>query len=177
MNKNPHLYHPVSRLLHWISVPLIIAVLLTGLDLDGMERGPEKSAAIALHTSLGATLAFALIARLLWRGIPSPPPLPRNLAERRRRIAKISHVLIYTLLFTQILMGDLAMLTVTDIVIWDVITIPTPFERNLELHHLFEDIHGVIWWFIAGLLTIHMAAAVSLFTARDPESGHAAWRM
>ena len=175
---NPHLYHPISRLLHWVSVPLFIAVLMTGLDLESFApRSPEKLAATALHVSLGATLATMLILRLIWRGIKPPPPIPTFIDERRRKIARISHVLLYVLLFAQIILGDLTMLTVTDIVIWDTITIPTPFERDIPLHKSIKSVHQTLWYGVVGLIVIHVIAAVSLYTKADPDTKHSAFRM
>ena len=60
----PARYHSGSIALHWIHAGLILTLIFIGLSIDDLARGPERSATIGLHKSLGLSALLVLVLRL-----------------------------------------------------------------------------------------------------------------
>ena len=82
---------PVSQLLHWLIVILILGMGTVGLVMTEMRNSPDKIQVYLLHKSFGITVLALVTLRLLWRlyaGTPRPVPGTPHWQER---IAALMH--------------------------------------------------------------------------------------
>lgn len=68
---------PVSQLLHWVIVLLLLMLSTIGLLLDSLPVSPKYFWVFDLHKSTGLTLLALVVLRIGWRlyaGAPKPVP-------------------------------------------------------------------------------------------------------
>lgn len=95
---SPERYSRTAMALHWTGAVLVAANLAAGYWMEGRPRGPQKMEAFQLHMSLGATILVLSLARLGWRLVTPPPPLPPGLGTGQRALVGATHLGFYTLL-------------------------------------------------------------------------------
>ena len=87
---NPHAFHPLHRLLHWLMAILIIAMLFIGVSMVA-DLSPRHPLLVELHKATGLALLLLVVVRIGVRLTLPHPPLPPGLAVpatlRRRRLA------------------------------------------------------------------------------------------
>src|SRR5882762_5910590 len=87
-----------AKLFDWVMAALILAQIALGVMAASWRVSPTKIELFFWHKSTG-TLILALVAlRLLWRLASSAPLLPPGMAAWERAAARLSHVLLYTLM-------------------------------------------------------------------------------
>lgn len=154
-------YGLVQIVLHW-SIALAILVLLPlGLWMTGLDYyDPWYRRAPDIHRALGILVALLLLARLTWR-LSAPVPAPLAPDRVQRRLARVTHALLYLLPIAMVLSGYLLSTAdgrAVDVFGW--------FEVPATLHGIDgqEDIAGDIHFALAmaliGLLLLHVAAAL-----------------
>src|SRR3954462_4837296 len=95
----------LSKALHWIIVLLIINQWLIAERAASLPKGPALISALAWHKSFGITILLLAVLRLLWRWMSPVPALSAETRPWERVLAKISHVLLYALIFALPLSG------------------------------------------------------------------------
>lgn len=120
-----------------------------------------------LHNTLGFLLLFVVVARLSWRGTQITPELPGALLAYQRWLAKLTHVVLYGLLLVYPLTGWAALSAYEfEFPIfffgWDSVPgiVPSVKEGAAFDYRFFADIHKACWKFGAGLLSLHVVAAI-----------------
>src|SRR6185369_12844326 len=94
----------LTKALHWVIVLLIINQWLIAERADEL-KGLEKLQALAWHKSFGMTILMLAIVRLVWRWANPVPDLRAETRPWERVLAKVSHVLLYDLIFAMPLSG------------------------------------------------------------------------
>src|SRR6478735_6537865 len=94
----------LTKALHWIIVMLIINQWLIAERADDL-KGLEKLQALAWHKSFGITILMLAVIRLVWRLLNPVPDLTAETRPWERVLAKVSHVLLYALIFALPLTG------------------------------------------------------------------------
>ncbi|QYU67825.1 cytochrome b/b6 domain-containing protein [Leptolyngbya sp. 15MV] len=97
-------YTRIAKWFHWLTVPPMLLVLLSGLTIRFM-KDEVKMSFYALHESLGLIILFLALARLVWRGLNPPPPLPAHVPRNMRMAAASVHHALYIALILQPLLG------------------------------------------------------------------------
>lgn len=99
-------YDVVTRLLHWLTVMLLLAQFAVGYGMgtvsewiSGTDDSDADESAVFAHAWLGAAILVLATVRLLWRQIAGLPPWAAQLTERDRRLAHRTEQLLYVLLF------------------------------------------------------------------------------
>ena len=150
-----------SRLLHWLTALLILAMAVIGLTMDSIARS-QGPGIYTLHKSLGITVLVLVIVRLGWRlyaGKPAPlPGIPRW----QGWLADGMHGLLYLLLLTMPLSGWLMDSAGTPRP-WKVFgwfELPAISGRSAELAETANQIHVTGFWVLAAMTALHVAAAL-----------------
>lgn len=153
-------YGQAAKTLHWLMAFILIGLIVLGLYMADQPRGEEKNILIRLHASIGL-LAIALTTlRLVWR-LANPQPASLNGSRWKLILEKLVHTGLYAIVFWQVITGSMTLMTVGwDVPFFDLFSIATPFERNMEQHHFWEDLHVTGWYVFAALLALHASAIV-----------------
>jgi cytochrome b561 len=154
----------ISKALHWIIVLLIINQWVIGMRADSLPLGLAKLQALAWHKSFGITILALAVVRLAWRWMNPVPDLSAETRPWERVLAKISHLLLYALIFALPLTGWLMSSAKNYPVSWfGLVQLPdlvapgeALFQQMRGLHHkLFAALVAVAGLHIAGALKHH----------------------
>ena len=120
----------------------------------------QELALLANHKSVGITIFFCAVARLVWRlrqGTPRPLPMPgwQTIASR------ISHWSFYGLIFLMPITGWLMSSASAYSVSWfNLVPLPDLVAADAELAEVFEEIHETLAKLLLVLAAVHIAAAL-----------------
>jgi cytochrome b561 len=150
----------VAQFLHWLIVALIIVQVTLALWADELH-GMRKLAMLARHKSFGITILGLATLRLLWRWMNPKPPLPATLKPYERRLAHLSHTLLYVLLFALPLSGWMMSSARGFPVSWfGFFQLPDLVPKSKPLYEALVDTHVVLACLLGVVVTLHVAAAV-----------------
>jgi cytochrome b561 len=176
-------YNAVSMTLHW----LIAALILTNIGLAwyfNSLTGLPKIPPVQLHKSFGITILLLSLARLAWRIVSPPPPLPDTLTAWERIGAGTVYVLFYVVMIGMPLSGwaltsASAIIRFEPIKLFGIIPWPAiaplahlPPSSMKQTHDAFVTVHSLLADLVYGLIVIHVAAALRhLVLLRDGVMG------
>lgn len=159
----------VSQGLHWLVAALILAQGVLGLVMVGLPNSPDKIHLYALHKSIGLTVLALAVLRLGWRlyaGAPAPLP---GLHGWQRVGARLSHRLLYLLLFAVPLSGWLFNSAAGFPMQWfGLFNLPALAAADPALRAFAAALHAWLFWLLVAVTLAHAAAALHHhFVARD----------
>ncbi|MEO1193906.1 MAG: cytochrome b/b6 domain-containing protein [Pseudomonadota bacterium] len=155
-------YGVAQRLLHWLTVLLVLALLLCALGNSLVYEGQPVLAEtlVQIHMSLGATVFLLTLARALLRQLQPPPALPESLSAARAGIARGLHLCLYLLLLAIPVTGYLKLAWLGfEIRLFDLITLPS-LALDIEASALARRLHWMLAISLTALLATHIAAAL-----------------
>ena len=154
-------YTPVARLLHWTVAGLILFQIPLAYYMISLPLSPDKLANYALHKSMGLTIFGLSAARLAWRWLHQPPPLPAAMGIMERRLARLTHVLLYTITFAMPLTGWLGSSAANfPVSLFGLVTLPDLVAPDRALHEALELTHRVLAYTLFALFSGHLGAAL-----------------
>lgn len=178
-------YNAVAMSLHW----LIAILLVTNIGLAwyfNTLHGLAKVAIIQIHKPVGITILILSLARLAWRFVSPPPPLPAHVVGWERAAARTVYVLFYVVMIGMPLSGWLMVSASKTIGVYPIsffnlfhfpaygpfTTLPT--AQMHRTHELFEKVHFTGAKLAYALIVLHVGAALRhQFIKRD----EVVWRM
>lgn len=99
-------WHGGQQAFHWLTVMMVFGQLSIGVWLTRTPfESPLRVPLFDFHTSLGLTILLVTAARLFWRLTHPRPPLPGDMPALQRGVARITHVLLYVMLFVMPVLG------------------------------------------------------------------------
>lgn len=157
-------YSRTAIALHWAIAALVLATIPLGWFGATYETEIAQSATNA-HKSIGILILTLTLARVAWRLSHKPPALPETMAPALRWVAKITHVLFYTLLLVLPLSGWWMSSAVPDpgrhefgFGFFNVPFLPVP--RGWPSAGPAHFIHTNLAWLMIGLVLLHIGAAL-----------------
>lgn len=149
-----------AKLLHWAMALILISMIAFGLFISDLPRGEEKSALIRLHASTGLLAMMLLLVRFSWKlGNASPSALSN--VSWQVNLATLVHWSFYGVVSFQVVSGSMSLLTVGwGLPFYGLFSIPTPYARDMDLHHFWEELHVAGWYAFAALFVLHIAAVL-----------------
>ena len=158
-------YGTPAILLHWLQAALVLWLLWRGWSMIDLAKGAERTAAYGLHKSFGICALLLIAVRLAWRWRHPPPPL---LAVGRQAVlAAAAHRVIYGLLVLVPLAGYAASSFAPYAIKlfgWELPGLGWP---DTAINGVFKLLHRVSGWALAGMIVLHVAAAVWHGLRRD----------
>lgn len=149
-----------AKTLHWGMALLIISLVALGLYMSGLPRGDAKSELIRLHASSGLLAFMLLTIRFGWK-LSNKSPSPLSDIKWQVALSKLVHWAFYAVIAGQVVSGSLSLMTVGwDVPFFGLFSIPTPYERDMALHHYWEDWHVTAWYTLAVLFALHIGAVL-----------------
>lgn len=155
-------YSRIARLIHWTMALLILAmipvgVLMTQPDLD---RSLQNTLFI-FHKNIGILLLVLIVLRIGYRLTHRPAPLPSDLPEWQHRAAGLSHLAIYALLLIMPVAGYIRVKAGGfPIESLDSLGMPSLVMRSDALAEIAKSIHYLGGFVLAGLVAMHIGAAL-----------------
>jgi cytochrome b561 len=179
--------------LHWLIAALIVTNIGLAWAFNGLPlgltpemHGPAKIALLQIHKPIGILVLLLSLARLAWRFISPPPPLPAYVRGWERIAANSTYVLFYLFMIAMPLTGWAMVSASKTIAVypisffglakWPAISalahMPAPAQH--AWHELFSNAHTTLAWIAYALVLLHVGAALRhQFIKRDA----VLWRM
>ncbi len=174
-------YTAVAIVLHWAIAAAILGMIPLGWWMgDALEVSSTQAQAIAayqLHKSVGLTILMLSLARLAWRLMHPPPPLPANMPKWESTIATLTHWAFYFIIIAMPLTGWLHVSTGWSVDDNRPLNVPTLYFGLFQVPHLFGLAgladgarasvaavigfsHSKMAWGAVGLTALHVGAAL-----------------
>ncbi len=154
-------YHPVAKLLHWITAIAVFGLIGLGLWMTDLPIGLPKLQAYAWHKWIGLTVLLLTIVRLIWRWRSPPPPLPVAVTPWERRLAPLGHRALLCLLLALPLSGWLMSSAGGVAIYWfGLLRVPDLLSRDPRLFETLRTLHHWLAWLIMAVIALHLAAIV-----------------
>jgi cytochrome b561 len=163
-------YTRTAALLHWGHAALLIALVAIGLNMVELPKGAERSAAYALHKSLGLIALAVILVRLGWRLYRPPPPHP-GLDGAERALANTMHRLLYLLLLLVPLTGFASICFTQYPLAFFGLPLPKPGWPDPDLNAFFGLLHKASLVTLGLAVGLHLGAVVRHSLRRDGTLG------
>ena len=152
-------YGLISKLLHWISAILLFIQIPLGFYLVDLDFGPERLTVEDIHVTVGLSVFYLVILRLLYKIFNPTPRLEPSVFKGQKFLAKLNHVMLYVTILSISISGILKKLFngETLMIIFKKIKI----QDNFELGELFYDIHVISNYVLIVLIIIHILAVIT----------------
>jgi cytochrome b561/polyisoprenoid-binding protein YceI len=172
-------YSIVAIVLHWSIAALIVLQVVLAGRMDGAP-GVARFEVTQLHKSVGITVLLLSLLRLAWRLMNPPEPLPRTMARWERRLAGLTHVLLYVVMIGMPLTGWIMVSTSAlgrPTILFGLVNWPhVPGLPDLApaaktaWHNVAETGHGLMAKATYVLVGLHVAGALKhqLFSRDEP---------
>ena len=176
-------YTKTAIVFHWVIALFIIFNICIGSFMESLEQ-PLRTRVVSVHASLGMTVLGLAVLRILWRVTHRPPDFPATMATWEKNVAHLAHAFLYFLMVTvplagfSILSSNAPRPPGTGIRIWILTDIPriSVLQQNPDagyrriLHDFYLEMHHLGGWILAGLVVLHVAAALKhQFVDKHPE--------
>ena len=151
-------YSLPAIVLHWAQAAIVLWLLWLGWTMVDMPKGGERTAAYGLHKSMGLVALLLVVIRLGWR---HRSPAPALLGQGWEvKLAQLTHRLLYIFLLCAPLSAYFASSFSSyplKFFGFEIIKAGWPDEG---INAVFKLAHQVFVWGGAGLVVLHVAAAV-----------------
>ena len=154
-------YTRTAIFLHWLVAVLVLGQFSLGWLMQEIPKSPAgvRADAFNFHKSIGLCLLGLMLFRLGWRlshRAPAWPTMPRW----QRRLAGITHALLYVALIVMPLAGYLGSVFSGYPVKWFGIVLPAWGADVPDVKEAMRTTHLVTSFVLAGLVSLHVAGAV-----------------
>ena len=152
-------YSPAQQTMHWLTVLLMFSILPVAWVLVSVkEETPIFFFWMDVHESIGLSILALTTARIVWRFFDPPPPYLTHSALWNRRIARIVHLGLLTMMIIMPVSGFLwATGHGHDVAPFNLVRLPRIAFNNRGLGDAAEAIHQYGQWFVYGLIGLHLA--------------------
>ncbi len=153
-------YTSTAIALHWLLALAILGSLAVGQTMADMPLSPLRLKLYNWHKWAGIVILTLSAVRLLWRlGHRPPPDVP--MPGWQRQAAHATHVAMYLLFFAVPLMGwSYSSAAGFPVVLFGVLPLPDFVAANEALAETLKPWHGWLAYALAGLVVLHVAAAL-----------------
>jgi cytochrome b561 len=153
-------YGAVAKAVHWLVVTLLVAQYVLGWVMPHVRRDTLPDGLIFWHVSIGMLLLAIVLFRFAWR-LARPVPLLDSVPLWQRRAAQTMHILLYTALLVQLLLGWAnASARGWKLDMFGALPMPWMMPATSPLGMKSGDIHDDFAFVLLGLVVLHVAAAL-----------------
>ena len=146
-----------TRLLHWTMAAMVLTMLCIGLAM--VTSLANYHALVSLHRPLGIAILVLVVVRFVNRQLSPLPPFPDTMSPAERRIAHLSELLMYGLMFVLPLVGW-GMLSAASypIVLYGPIHLPPILPHNVTLYAVLRKAHTILAYLFIVTFLAHFGA-------------------
>ena len=170
-------YDPLLRKIHWATAVLFIVAMLIGLycGLQPPGTSPRREL-LDVHKSLGATLFFLAILRVMVRFSTRQPPEPASFGPMIRLASRLNHGALYLLLFIMPVTGYMfSSAGGYSLKYFWLFSWPRLFAGNDTIKLAGETAHGLIAYVVYAVVALHIAATLWHVILRKDETFSRMW--
>ncbi len=177
-------YSTVAIMLHWAIAIAIIGQIALGLYMTrlGDSQIERKFWLFQFHKSVGITVLFLSLARLVWRLLHRPPPPPAGQPRWERLAARLSHLAFYGFIIGMPLTGWVIVSTspydiptyLYGVLHWPDLPMLGGLPNKAAISNEFSEIHDIAAYVLIGTVVLHVAAALKHHVWNGDE---VLWRM
>ena len=160
MNTPTSHFAPLARLLHWLMALMIIAMLFIGAGMAA-SVSERHEWLLNLHKPLGIAILLLVVVRLFVRFSTRQPPLPADLPAVQVLAAKLSHVLLYALMFILPVVGWAMISAAGDpVMLSSSLQLPSILPANPTTFAFLRKAHTYLAYLLFLTVLLHLAAAL-----------------
>jgi cytochrome b561 len=153
-------YSGVAMAFHWVLAVALGALFAVGLYMADLPFSPQRIRLFNWHKWAGITILVLSALRLLWR-LTHRPPASLPAPAWQQLAAKLTHNTLYVLFFAVPLVGWAYSSAAGFPVVWmGVVPLPDWIGPNKIWAEAIKPWHGALAWGLAGLVAVHVAAAL-----------------
>lgn len=164
-------YDRTARVLHWLVALLLLGQLIFGWWMGEVPRNtPLRGYVVNLHKSMGLVIGLLVVLRVVWRLRHPAPPWPgtSTMPAWQRRLAGITHVLLYVVMLLVPLAGYVASnFSKFGVKFFNLVLLPPWGSDDKQIYTLFNQTHKVAVVLLVALLAAHVGAALMHALRRD----------
>lgn len=166
-------YRLPAVLLHWAMAVLLLGLVVLGWYMSGLPFSPLRLKLYQWHKWAGITALALAFARLVWRLMQAPPPLPATLVQAmpawQHRAPRAVHAALYGLFFAVPLLGwAYNSATGIPLVLFGLFPLPDLRPTDKALATQLKQLHQLAAYALVGLVLLHVGAALKHhFVDRD----------
>ncbi len=154
-------YTFVALGLHWLLAVMIVTAFSVGIYMVDLQMSPSRLKLYNYHKWAGVTILALSAARLLWRLSHPAPALPSTMPGWQRMASHGTHMALYGLFFAVPLLGWAYSSAAGFPIVWlGLVHLPDFVGKDRELAELIKPFHGLSAKLLAGLVVLHVAAAL-----------------
>ena len=151
----------LSRAFHWSIAFLMLAMLVFGFWMVGLEYSPAKLEYYTLHKSVGLTILGLGALRLLWRFMSRAPDPHSGHAAWERFLSKSIHIVLYGAIFLMPLSGwVMSSAGAFPISFFGLFDVPDVTAKNEAVFRVSRAVHWVSALVIIGAVGLHIMGAL-----------------
>ncbi len=154
-------YGIVAKSFHWILFLLIAGLIGFGLYMTSQTFTPEIFTLYKWHKTIGVLVLALVVARVVWRFVSPPPPLPANTPPLERWAAHLTHLLIYVAIIVIPVSGWLmsSAAPFPNLILGN-IQLPALIGQDEAASKFFSAVHYWAGRALMALLVLHVGAAL-----------------
>ena len=151
-------YGIISKALHWLSAIILLIQIPLGFYLVDMDFGDKRLTVESIHVTLGLSIFYLILFRLLYKTLNPTPRLQNSLFPGQKIIAKLNHIFLYVSILVITISGALKKLFNGEEL--DMFFFNIEIKDNFELAEIFYEIHIVGNYTLIALISLHIFAVI-----------------
>ena len=151
-------YGFISKVFHWLSAAVLIIQIPLGFYLVDMDFGDKRLTIESIHVTLGLSIFYLILFRLLYKTLNPTPRLQNSLFPGQKIIAKLNHIFLYVSILVITISGALKKLFNGEEL--DMFFFNIEIKDNFELAEIFYEIHIVGNYTLIALISLHIFAVI-----------------
>ena len=157
MSTQPRQFNALSRLLHWTMAAMVLTMLCIGLAM--VTSLANYHALVSLHRPLGIAILVLVVVRFVNRQLSPLPPFPATMSRGERRVARVSELTMYGLMFVLPLVGW-GMLSAAryPIILYGSLHLPFILPHDAMLYAVLRKAHTILAYFFFLTFLAHFGA-------------------
>ena len=154
-------YSYSARVFHWLMALVIIVAFALAFYMTSLNKENENRLFFySLHKSFGVLALILIFARIINRFLYKSPQLPVETAKYIVKLDKITHFMLYLLMFLTPLSGYLMSNYYGYPVKLFGMELPILVETNFDLAKNFSELHEIFAFSLLGLIVVHLLAVI-----------------
>ena len=146
---------------HWLIALLIFLAMVLGWVAVSWPVSPLKLDLFVWHKTLGISILFLAILRLLWKLMNPAPGPAEGITKRNAMLATLGHWVLYFMMIAMPLSGWILNSAANFPFKWfGLFPVPMITETNDLLQHRAELVHLVLFWLLLSTVIGHAIMAV-----------------